>query len=211
MQNKFKKIIGMTLIEMLVSMTILVVAIAGFTLLFSRSWQMNKYTIELGQSSLAVSQGMNTMVSYIRKVRQGDDGSYPIISAANNELILFSDYDKDGTTEKLHFYLQDGQIKMGVTHPTGGIPKTYPSGDQQTVILASRIVNDGNTPIFYYYNKDYPGDSEHNPVSTPADVSSVRLIKIYLQINIDPNRAPDNVETQSFVELRNLNDYDRIK
>ncbi len=211
MNSRQKKYPGMTIIEMLVAIAIFVVAIEGFTLLFMRSWKINSYTIEMGQSSLAVSQGANKIVGYLRKVRQADNGSYPIVSAANNDLVVFSDYDKDGITERLHFFLQNSQIKMGITDPTNTMPKTYPSGDQQVNILADKIVNTGSEPIFYYYNKDYPADTVHNPVATPADVSTVRLIKIFLKINIDPNRGPENIETQSFVELRNLNDYDRMK
>ena len=64
--------------------------------------------------------------------------------------------------------------------------------------------------MFYYYNKSYPGDTAGNPVPVPADVSQIRLVKIFLRININPNRAPDNIQQESFVELRNLNDYDRI-
>jgi len=91
------------------------------------------------------------------------------------------------------------------------MPKTYPSGDQEVTVIAGHIVNATNEPIFYYYNRDYPGDVVNNPLDTPAAVSDVRLLKIHLKINIDPNRAPDNVEMQSFVELRNLNDYNRIQ
>jgi len=211
MKKKASNSHGMTIIEVMVSIAIFVIAIEGFTLLFMRSWKMNSYTLEMGQSSFAVSQGVNTMISYLRKVRQADDGSYPIKSATDNDLVVFSDYDKDGVTERLHFYLQNSQIKMGVTNPTSTMPKTYPAGDQQTKILADKIVNASSEPIFYYYNKDYPGDAAHNPVATPADVLAVRLIKIFLKINIEPNRGPENIETQSIVELRNLNDYDRIK
>jgi len=202
---------GMTIIEMIVAISIFTIAILGFTVLFMRSWKMNSYTIEMGQSSYAVSQGVNSMVNYLRKVRQADDGSYPIKSAAENDLVVFSDYDKDGITERLHFYLQSGQVMMGITKPTSGIPRTYEASDQQTKLLADRIVNEADEPIFYYYNKDYPGDTANNPVAMPVDVSTVRLVRIFLKINIDPNRAPDNIETQSFVELRNLNDYDRMK
>jgi len=206
-----KKYSGMTLIEMLVAIAIFSIVMTGFSMLFIRSWRMNAYVIEMGQSSFAVSQGVNTMVAYLRKARQADDGSYPIKSVANNDLVVFSDYDKDGLTERLHLYLQNGQLKMGVTEPTNGIPKTYPTADQQTKILADRIVNAANEPIFYYYNKNYPGDVTHNPVTLPVDISTIRLIKVFLKMNIDPNRAPDNIETQSFVELRNLNDYDKMK
>jgi hypothetical protein len=48
-------------------------------------------------------------------------------------------------------------------------------------------------------------------MSTPVDVSEIKLVKIFLKINIDPNHAPDSIEMQSFVEIRNLNDYDRIR
>jgi hypothetical protein len=32
-------------------------------------------------------------------------------------------------------------------------------------------------------------------------------VKIFLKINIDPNRAPDNIQQETFVNFRNLNDY----
>lgn len=205
-----KKYSGMTVIEMLVAILIFVIAIEGFSLLFIRSWKMNSYSIEMGKASFGVSQGINTIVSYLRKTRQSDNGSYPIQSASNNDLIVFSDYDKDGITERLHFYLQNSQVKMGITKPSSGSQKVYQVADQETKILADRIVNSNSEPIFYYYNKNYPADTINNPVAMPVDVSTIRLIKIFLKINIDPNRAPDNIEMQSFVELRNLNDYDRI-
>ncbi|KKR21682.1 MAG: hypothetical protein UT50_C0005G0016 [Candidatus Moranbacteria bacterium GW2011_GWA2_39_41] len=211
MKKTIKHYSGMSLVEMLVAIGILTIAMAGLTALFMRTWKINSYTIEMGQSSFAVSQGVNTMVGYLRKIRQADDGSYPIKSATGTDLVVFSDYDKDGVTERLHLYLQDRQIKMGITDPTTGIPRSYPTGDQQIKILADDIVNSVSEPIFYYYNSSYPGDTAHNPVAMPVDVSTIRLVKIYLRINIDPNRDPENIETQSFVEFRNLNDYDRMK
>lgn len=201
----------MGLIEMMVAIAIFTVSMAGFTALFLHTWKVNSYSFEMGQASYVVSQGMDKTVSYIRKARQGDDGAYPIQSAGNNDLVVFSDYNKDGITERLHFYLQSGQLKMGATIPTIGIPKTYPAGDQQTIILASNIVNAANEPLFYYYNSNYPADTVNNPLSVPLDVSVVRLVKILLKININPGKGPENIETQSFVEIRNLNDYDRMK
>lgn len=201
----------MTLIEALMAVAIFAMGIGGFTLLFSKTWQMNAYTFEMGQSSMAVSQGMNNMVDYIRRVRQGDDGAYPVQSVSGNELTIFCDYNKDSITERLHFYKSGTDIFMGVTVPNSTMPKTYPAGDQKIITIASRIVNNSSTPIFYYYNKDYPVDTINNPLTGSIDVSVVRLIKIFLQINIDPNHAPDNINMQNFVEMRNLNDYDHLK
>ncbi|MFA5777040.1 MAG: prepilin-type N-terminal cleavage/methylation domain-containing protein [Parcubacteria group bacterium] len=205
---QFKK--GLTLVEMLVAIAIFGIGMEGFTLLFSRVWRTNSYALEMGQSSMAVSQGLSRTMNYIRGARQADNGSYPIKSADDNDLVIYSDYDKDGITERVHLYKSNQNILMGIRDPTGTIPKTYPAGDQTTAIIANSIVNDEDTPIFYYYNKDYPGDSEDNPMSTPAEISNVRLMKIYLEININPDRAPDNIKMQSFVEIRNLNDYDKI-
>ena len=100
---------------------------------------------------------------------------------------------------------------MGITNPTATLPKTYPAGDQQVTVIASNIINNAGTPIFYYFNKNYPLDMANNPAVTPALVSDVRLVKIYLEININPARGPENIKMQSFVEMRNLNDYDRIQ
>jgi prepilin-type N-terminal cleavage/methylation domain-containing protein len=207
-KHKFKK--GLTLVEMMVAIAIFAIGMGGFTLLFSRTWQINHYTLEMGQASMAASQGVSKMVNYIRGTRQADNGAYPIKSADDNDLVVYSDYDKDTITERLHFYKSGQNILMGATNPTSSMPRTYPAGDQQTIAIANYIINDSDTPIFYYYNKDYPGDAVNNPLSTPASISDIRLVRIYLKINITPNRAPDNIEMQSFVELRNLNDYDRL-
>lgn len=206
-----KKYSGMSLVEMMIAISIFTMSIAGFSLLFLRSWSVNSYSIEMGQSSFAASQGINRAVGYLRKIRQGDNGAYAIQSAEDNELVVFSDYNKNGTTERLRFYLENGQLKMGIASPTGGIPKTYPNNDESILILAENVVNAVNEPVFYYYNENYPGDTENNPLSIPIDASVVKLVKIFLKINIDPNRVPNSIEMQSFVEMRNLNDYDRIK
>lgn len=211
MRQKIKNNSGMTIVEMMVAISILVVAMTGFTLLFLRSWRVNSYTIEMGQSSFAASQGVNTIVGYARKVRQADNGAYPINLAKEQELVVFSDYDKDGITERLHFYLQNGQIKMGITDPTNTIPRTYPTNDELVNIIANNVVNTVSEPIFYYYNNKYPSDIINNPLEYPVDVSTIRLMKVFLKVNTNPVRNANNIEIQSFAELRNLNDYDRIK
>lgn len=200
----------MSLVEMLIAISIFTIGILGFTQLFVHSWRQNSYTIEMGQTAMATSQGVNKMVQYLREVRQGDDGSYPVISANDNDLVVFGDYDKDDITERLHFYRSGSDVLMGIRKPNTGMPKTYAIGDAETKIIASHIVNDAGTPIFAYYDSNYPEDSVNNPIDTPAMVPNVRLIRIDLRMNIDLNRAPDNIQIQSFVEIRNLNDHDRF-
>jgi type II secretory pathway pseudopilin PulG len=199
---EFKK--AMTIVETLVAIAIFAIGIEGFALLFMRAWQSNSYTLEMGQSAMAVSQGVNKITGYIRGASQSDNGSYPVKSANDNDLVLYSDYDKDDVIERLHFYKSGQSVLMGVREPTGTMPITYASGDESVITIASHIINDANNPIFEYYNQGYPGDTTNNPMITPASVSAVRMVKIHLYININPNRAPDNIEMQTFVELRNL-------
>ena len=200
-----------TLIETLVAITIFIIGMQAVVYIFSKTMQNKAYDMEMGQSSLVVSRSVGQLVGYLRSARQSDAGAYPIVSADSNDLVVYSDYDNDGATERLHIYLSGGSVYMGVTDPTNTIPKTYPAGDTKTITLASHIVNKVTDPMFSYYNKNYPKDTVNNPVSVPADVSQIRLVRIFLKININPNHDPDNIQQESFVELRNLNDYDTIQ
>ncbi|MCX6761767.1 MAG: prepilin-type N-terminal cleavage/methylation domain-containing protein [Candidatus Moranbacteria bacterium] len=208
--KKSKNSRGLTLIETMMAIAIFAIGMEGFTLLFSRAWQNNSYTLEMGQSSMAVSQGVNTLVDYLRSARQADDGSYPIKSANDNDVVVYSDYDRDGATERLHIYKSGQNILMGVTNPASTMPRTYPSGDQQVITIAQKIVNTTGEPIFYYYDRNYAGGAAQLPLTTPANVADIRLLKIHLKININPNRAPDNIEMQTYVEMRNLGDHDSV-
>ena len=208
-EKKFFRI-GFTLVETLVAITILLIGTAATTLLFSKMMKNKAYALEMGRSSFVVSRSVGDLTQYLRRARQSDAGAYPIVSASDNDLVFYSDYDKDGKTERLHVYLSNGKVYMGVRSPSATYPVTYTAGDESTTQLADHIVNTSSDHMFSYYNKDYPADIVNNPVATPADVSVIRLVKISLKINIDLNRAPDNIQQETFVELRNLNDYDRI-
>ncbi len=212
MNKKITKFKGLTLIEVMVSISIFTICIAGFSLLFINSIKSNAYILEMGKTSMAISNGANDLTDFIRKAKQGDNGNYAIVSAEDNSLTIYADYDSDDSTERLHFFLEDQKVKIGITDPEGSVVKTYPSGDQTIIIVADHILNGTEDKLFSYYNRDYPADTENNPIDMAInDISNIRMVEIFLKMNIDPNRAPDNVEMRSFVEMRNLNDYDRIR
>lgn len=202
---------GLTLVETIVAIALFLLGTQATILIFSKTMQSKAYSLEMGKASFVVSRSISDVTQYLRRARQSDAGAYPIVSANDNDVVFYSDYDKDGVTERVHIYLSSGKIYLGVRNPTTNLPKTYSAGDAETFQLAENIVNTTSDPMFSYYNADYPADTTNNPVSTPADVSEVRLVKIFLKINIDPNKAPENIQQETFVELRNLNDYDRIK
>lgn len=207
-KNIFKS--GFTLIETLVAIALFLLGVSATVMIFSKTMQNKAYSLEMGRSSLVVSRSIGDLTQYLRRTRQSDAGAYPIVSAAANDIVFYSDYNKDKKTERLHVYLSNNKVYMKICNPSATFPVTYTTCVETTTELADHIVNASGDHMFSYYNKDYPADTVNNPVATPADVSEIRLVKIFLKINIDPNRAPDNIQQETFVELRNLNDYDRI-
>lgn len=201
------KLPGMSLVEMLMAIAILSLGMGGVTLLFINSWTNNKFILETGNASRMASRGANDIVSDLRKVRQADNGDFPVEAADDFDLKVYLDIDNDGATERVHYYLSGSTLYRGVTDPVSGLPITYPNSDDSTTTLATAVVNTSSDPIFIYYNADYPTDTVNNPLSTPASVSQVRMVRVHLMINIDPFHAPDHINIESLAQLRNLTSY----
>lgn len=193
--------------EVMVAIAIMLIAMEGFTLLFLQSWDTNKFILEEGMASAAASRATGKIVSQLRSVRQADNGDYPIESADDFDFKVYLDIDKDGVTERVHYFLDQAtdELKVGVTNPIAGTPVSYPAADDTVSILANYVVNDNTDPVFYYFNQNYPGDTVNNPIVTPAAVDQIRLVQVHLYVNIDPVHAPDNINIESFADLRNLN------
>ncbi len=198
---------GMSFIEMIVAILIMLLGMSGFTYLFVDSWRSNKYIIEMGNASLLVSRAVNNLVADLRKVRQADNGDFPIESGSDFDIKVYIDIDNDGVTERVHYYLQSGSLYRGVREPVGNLPVNYPNGDGTTTLLANSIINSNSQPVFSYYNDEYPSDTINNPLATPVNVAEVKMVKVHLMINIDPLNVPEHINVESFAELRNLNGY----
>lgn len=200
----------MTLLELLIAISVALIAMEGFTYLFLKTWDTNKFVLEEGMASAAASRATNKIVIQLRAVQQADNGDYPIESADDFDLVFYCDVDDDGVVERVHYYLDQAndQLNMGVSNPIAGNPVTYPNSDEVVTVVTSYVVNESDNPIFFYYNDNYPGDTVNNPLSTPTNVGNIQMIKVHLYVNINPVHAPDNINIESFVDLRNLHNYE---
>lgn len=200
----------MTLLELLIAISVTLIAMEGFTYLFIKTWDTNKFVLEEGMASAAASRATNKIVIQLRAVQQADNGDYPIESADDFDLVFYCDVDDDGVVERVHYYLDqvNDQLNMGVSNPIAGNPVTYPNSDDEVTVVTSYVVNESDNPIFYYYNDNYPGDTVNNPLSTPTNVGNIQMIRVHLFVNINPVHAPDNINIESFVDLRNLHNYE---
>jgi len=190
-----------TLVETLVSIAILILVMGGLVGLISGSYDAYYYTFRQGQAISEARKGVETMVKEIRRAESGEDGSYVIERADDYEFIFYSDIDKDGDVERVRYFIDGTDFKKGVINPTGYPPQyiTDPSdpGYTEEVSILSKYVRNA-PPIFRYF------DGELNELTAPARLKDTKLMRVYLVVNVDPNKAPQDFIPESDVQLRNL-------
>lgn len=88
------------------------------------------------------------------------------------------------------------EFKKGITDPTSH-PISYPEENEKISIISSYVRN--SLPIFEYYDANGELITEY-----PVRLSDTKLMKVHLIVNVNPDRAPDDLEIESYVQLRNL-------
>jgi type II secretory pathway pseudopilin PulG len=190
---------GFTLIETLFGVAIFVLIALALTLFSRNVWVYNSFVSEGLTGTDAARQILKTMVSEIRTASVASNGAYAIDQANVSSFIFYSDIDNDNLREKVRYFLVGTTLQKGVIKPTGS-PLTYNSADEKISILAS----DTTSLAFDYFNKNYDGTSA--ALTFPINIPDVRLIKITVTLDKDPNRAPLPATFSTQVSIRNLKD-----
>ncbi len=202
--NKDLKQWGFTLLEMIIVIsifTILGLAIANFGRdIFWQNLVVSKTLVAESETKLALAR----LVSELRRAQTASTGSYPLELVSPTEITFYSDIDNNGAREKMHYWLNGQTLKRGITRPTGQ-PYTYDPNTEVVGTAVNDIANASST-IFSYYNKNYDGTASSTPLSWPVNVNEVRLIKIELSVDANPNQSPLPLFLSSQVMLRNLKD-----
>ena len=192
-----------SLIEAIVTIFIFILSIGLLTAFIINIYRAYSYNFEQIQAINEGRKGIEMMVKEIREAKYGDDGSYPIEEAGDFQFIFYSDIDKDLSTERVRYFLDGTDFKKGVIEPTGDPPQ-YVFADENVTVLSSNIRNAVPGPIFTYYNGDWPNDTLNNPLPTLTRLTETKLMHVYLKVNINPNRPPDDFELESDAQIRNL-------
>jgi prepilin-type N-terminal cleavage/methylation domain-containing protein len=193
---------GFTLVEILVTSAIallIMIAIGGFAAgLFSQNTTVQKWL--LGQNEAQAA--LRAFTAELRSAATADTGAYPLATAAADQLTFYSDLNGDGTHDRLRYYVQNGTLWRGVLKPTGS-PLAYVEANEVLTQPVHSLVNPSGG-IFTYYDASYTGIS--TPLGLPVNIPSVRLIKVTLTVDADPNRPPAPVSYVAQVQLRSLKD-----
>jgi len=189
---------GFTLVEMIV--VIAVTGMVGIALnsLIVNFYKSNAYLLQQSSAIDSAHRGLEVSFEDLREASYGDDGSYPIQSAATSSITFFSDVDGDGSVEKIHLYLLGTTFYRGVTDSTSS-PPTYTGQPEVTTVIATYVRNSSSTPLFKYY------DSSGAQLSTTSpDVSKVASVSTSVMVDLNPSRAPDILTLTGGATLRNL-------
>jgi len=194
---------GMTLVEIIIAVSILVVvmiAVAAFqfnVLDYSRHTEVTLGNIQDAQNILKyMSKEMRTM-------SPSANGSYPILSLGTSTITFYSDMNGDDIKEQIRYYIASTTLYRGITSPSGS-PSIYNIVNEKKNIIAKGARNGTSTPLFEYFNSSYDGSG--SALSYPIAINTVRLVRINLTIETDPNKSPLPITFSTQVSLRNLKD-----
>jgi type II secretory pathway pseudopilin PulG len=194
---------GFTLIETIVAVFVFTLSmgvIAGFIVM---AYRVQGYTWQQSEAIDEARKGIETMVKEIREAGTAEGGAYTIDTAEDFQFIFYSDIDRDDRIEKVRYYIEgDTESDLGArfmksTIEPVGFPITYPSDSEVPIIVSNYVRN--SPPIFKYYQ-----DDGAELVEMPARKKDTKVMKVYLVINVNAHRAPEDFELESKVQIRNL-------
>ena len=147
---------------------------------------------------------LSVMVTELRSILPSALGSYPIEAVSTSTVIFFADVNSDDIADRVRYFidLPTLSVKRGVTLATGE-PPGY-SGVETFSTLITDIANGTSTALFEYYDGNFAGTS--TPLSLPVNIQAVRLVRITIKVERDPNRGPELMTLTSEAALRNLKD-----
>ena len=139
----YKVLKGLTIVETIMTIMITTIVMGGFTYLFSRLWKVYGFTIETGVATRRATHALDDAKDAIIKARISENGSYPIVSVGENEFSFYSDYDDDGVVERVRYFLDAQQLKVGIIEPdTSQKPVSYEDETETITTVARYVVND---------------------------------------------------------------------
>lgn len=96
---------GLSIIETIIAIAIFSLMIGATTAFVVLAWRAVDFSREQSLAIDEARKGVQVLVKEIREARSGEDGSYLLEKAGDQELIFYSDIDNDGQTEMIRYFL----------------------------------------------------------------------------------------------------------
>lgn len=188
---------GFTLPEMLVVIAILGMVGAALSGIIVQTYKGNAYVFEAASSVDNARRGLTDSLQDLREATYGEDGAYPVATAATSSIMFYADVDSDNPVERVRVYLSNGTLYRGVTNSAGN-PPSYTGQPETVQTVVGYVRNDATTPLFTYY------DSTGALLTAPVNVSDVAFVTMDIRVDLNPTRAPNVYALTGSATLRNL-------
>lgn len=193
---------GFTLLELIVALGIFSLLIGSVTWIVVDAFRSNRVIWKQLERQSDGRKVLQEVVNNIRKAEMSSVGAYPIEFAGINEIRFYANIDTDGYKEKVRFFLVGTDFQRGIIKPSGN-PLAYDSANEDIVVLARNVTNlNKNIPVFSYFDQNYTGLEA--PLTQPVVVSDIRVVRIFLELEDDPDKTPVALSVESTVAIRNL-------
>lgn len=191
---------GFTLIEIVVAMAI-TSGLAFFFVTLARD--TTDATLRFNSQLMTqqqIEQTMQLIVPEIRSISQGIDGAYPIAQATTSTFQFYSDVDRNGSFDRVRYFLSGTTLKKGVIKPAGN-PPVYATSSEAITDVVLNVV--GGTTIFSYYDSSATS-SASNALPSPVDVLRIKTVKMTIVANQGTATKPSLVGAETSATIRNL-------
>ncbi len=192
---------GMTMIEVTVVIGILAIVSLGASWLLISGIRSNDVIWEQLTKQAEGRSVLHQIVNDVRKAEESSVGSYPIVTAEDNELTVYANIDSDSLRERIRFWIDGEILKRGIIKPAGN-PLSYTQAESVTEIAHSVKNIAQDISLFTYYDESFTGTQDS--LVQPVSITDVHVIKIQLELEKDPTKTPVPLHMESLVHVRNL-------
>ena len=190
------------MLEVIVSVGIFALLGGAIVEVFLVSWRGNAIIWEQLSTQNEGRKATQDFSKELREASASSIGAYAVESAASAQIIFYSNIDSDSFVERVRYFVASSTLKKGVIKPKGN-PLTYNSSTESITAIANDIAN-GATSVFSYYDGSFTG--AEGPLSGAIDVTKIRVVKMSLKLEENPNLSPVPFYIEIKVMIRNLKD-----
>lgn len=200
---KLKNKKGFTLIESIFALAILSVVIVALGA-FQRDVFYFNDVLQTGLTNVTEARKvLRPFVNEVRRAQPSNLGAFSIAEATQNSFAFYTDIDSDGIRERVRYFLDGETFKKGIIEPTGS-PLVYDTDDEEIITVIRDVVPQQTS--FSYYDSYYNGTNETPALDFPVTPAEIRLVRIDLTVDSNPDRAPSLLTITTQATIRNLKD-----
>lgn len=164
-----KNNIGFTVIELIISLSILMIIGIAITAFQQDIFVSNRELVVQLKAQEDARKTVESMLKEFRTMSPSELGGYPISQTSSGAITFYTDTNGDNIVDQVRYFIENGNLKRGVIEPTGD-PLAYLVSNEVVTILAENV-NVGTKPLFEYFDRTYMGAE----VPLPQGLSNIEI------------------------------------